>query len=171
VVSCSNFQTPESISSCSELHFILVIFTELVSDKGVRIAALNDIEMSFSQHFDEVTDRIASHENVSLQDLDIISSAGERWSSRLFVAHMEDRGVAGQLFEADAVVVTDEVPGNARPLLPATRARVEATLLPALDRGAIPVVTGFLGASESGLLTTLGRGGTDLTAAVVGACL
>jgi aspartokinase len=69
------------------------------------------------------------------------------------------------------VLVTDEVSGNAKPLLLQTRARVNALLLPVLERGAVPVITGFFGSSQTGLLTTLGRGGTDLTAAVIGACV
>lgn len=67
--------------------------------------------------------------------------------------------------------MTDGIPGNSRPLLAETQARLEATVLPSLERGAIPVVTGFFGASAAGVLTTLGRGGTDLSAAVVGACV
>lgn len=122
-------------------------------------------------HFDEVCERIASLRSTELADVDVISSAGERWSSALLVALMAERGVDGQLFEGDSVVVTDGIVGNSRPLVAETRARLKATVLPSLERGCIPVVTGFFGASSSGVLTTLGRGGTDLSAAVVGACL
>ena len=122
-------------------------------------------------HFDEACERVASLRAAEPLDIDRISSAGERWSSALLVALMSDRGVDSEVFEGDAVVVTDGVPGNSRPLLAETQSRLEATVLPSLERGAIPVVTGFFGASAAGVLTTLGRGGTDLSAAVVGACL
>lgn len=144
---------------------------ELVDDHSIRIAAQHHIDLSFAVHFDEICERIASHKVASDREMDAISSAGERWSAHLINAHMEDRGVLGQLFEADTLIVTDEISGNARPLLPQTKARVEVMLLPALERGAIPIITGFFGASEKGLLTTLGRGGTDLSAAIIGACV
>lgn len=144
---------------------------ELCTERDIRIATLHHVDRSFAIHFDEVTERIASHKAASNRDMDAISSAGERWSAHLLAAHLEDRGIDGQLFEADEVLVTDEVSGNAKPLLLQTRARVNALLLPVLERGAVPVITGFFGSSQTGLLTTLGRGGTDLTAAVIGACV
>ena len=84
---------------------------------------------------------------------------------------LQDQGYDSPLFESDTIIVTDDVSGNARPILDATRRRVAERLLPSLDRGALPVVTGFFGASETGKLTTLGRGGSDLTAAVLGYCV
>ena len=67
--------------------------------------------------------------------------------------------------------MTDGVAGNARPLLELTRTRALARLRPLLDRGALPIVTGFFGAGRDGRLTTLGRGGSDLSAAVIGSVL
>jgi len=69
------------------------------------------------------------------------------------------------------LIVTDDTFQNAAPLLEATRARVSARLAPLLDEGIIPVVTGFIGATEDGVTTTLGRGGSDYTAAILGDCL
>ena len=86
-------------------------------------------------------------------------------------SYLQDQGYDAPLFESDAIIVTDDVSGNARPILDATRRRVAEHLLPALERGGVPVVTGYFGASETGKLTTLGRGGSDLTAAVMGYCI
>lgn len=102
---------------------------------------------------------------------DCISSVGERWSSALLTGRLRSTGRRATLFEADALIVTDEESGNARPILDASRARVQATVVPAIEGGAIAVVPGFMGVSVSGKLTTLGRGGSDLTAAVLGHCV
>lgn len=100
---------------------------------------------------------------------DVLSSLGERWSTKMMSCYMVgEMGRDAPFWEADALVVTDSVSGNASPILDATKARVRARVLPQLERGAIPLVTGFFGADASGKLTTLGRGGSDLSAAVLG---
>src|SRR5207245_3570159 len=61
--------------------------------------------------------------------------------------------------------------GGAEPLMDATRQKTRERLLPLIESGVIPVVTGFIGATEEGVLTTLGRGGSDYSASIVGAAL
>ena len=109
--------------------------------------------------------------NLQLPPQDCISSVGERWSSALLTGRLRSTGRPATLFEADTLIVTDEESGNARPILDASRDRVQATVVPAIAGGAIAVVPGFMGVSMSGKLTTLGRGGSDLTAAVLGHCV
>jgi len=86
-------------------------------------------------------------------------------------AYLEGAGIDAPLCPADELIVTDEVSGNAKPFLDETRQRVQRRVAPLLDRGAIVIVPGFYGVSLTGKLTTLGRGGSDLTAAVLGHCL
>jgi bifunctional aspartokinase / homoserine dehydrogenase 1 len=69
------------------------------------------------------------------------------------------------------VVVTDAVFGNAAPLMEPTREKARAKLLPHLDRGVLPVITGFNGATADGRPTTLGRGGSDFSASILAAAL
>jgi aspartate kinase len=69
------------------------------------------------------------------------------------------------------VIVTDPIHGNASPLMDATREKARAVLLPLLDRGILPVVTGFNGATLDGRPTTLGRGGSDFSASILAAAL
>src|SRR5438552_2238677 len=73
--------------------------------------------------------------------------------------------------DARRCTVTDESPGRATPDPAATAARTRAELAPLLDGGMIPVLGGYIGASAAGVTTTLGRGGSDYTAALVGAAL
>ncbi len=102
---------------------------------------------------------------------DLISSLGERLSAPLVAAALAVRGVASEAIEATELVVTDSYHGAAEPNMDLTRERCEARLHPLLYLGVIPVVTGFIGATEDGALTTLGRGGSDYSATILGAAL
>ena len=103
--------------------------------------------------------------------LDLVSGLGERMSVRLVAAALAELGVPAEPLEAGEFVVTNERFGAAEPLWDETRERTRARLLPLLERGVTPVITGFIGATASGVPTTLGRGGSDYSGAIVGACL
>ena len=102
---------------------------------------------------------------------DSISSLGERLSAPLVAAALTESRVRAEAVEATQLVVTDNCHGCADPLVAPTRQRCECRLRPILDRGVVPVVTGFIGATEGGTLTTLGRGGSDYSATILGAAL
>ena len=72
---------------------------------------------------------------------------------------------------AAELIVTDDEFGNANPLLDETREKARARLLPIIESGAIPIVTGFNGATEDGRPTTLGRGGSDFSASILASVL
>jgi aspartate kinase len=103
--------------------------------------------------------------------LDAVASLGERMAVRLLAAVVENGGAPAQYVEATRLVVTDDNYLSAHPDTEATQAATRAVLNPLLDEGIVPVVTGFIGATRSGTTTTLGRGGSDYTAALLGAAL
>jgi aspartate kinase len=103
--------------------------------------------------------------------LDAISGMGERLSIHIVAATLRARGIPAEAIDATELVVTTGDFGNAVPLQPQTRLRSQARLKPLLESGVIPVVTGFIGATESGATTTLGRGGSDYSGAILGAAL
>lgn len=103
--------------------------------------------------------------------LDRAMSFGERMSVRLLAAALRHDGIPAAAFDATDLIVTDRRHLDAAPDLPATRARVQAAIPPRLDAGEVPVITGFIGATPEGVTTTLGRGGSDLSAGVIAACL
>ena len=103
--------------------------------------------------------------------LDAISSLGERLSAPMVAAALVEAGARSESVEATELIVTDAVHGGADPLMDITRERSEARLRPLLDQGVIPVVTGFIGATKDKILTTLGRGGSDYSATILGAAL
>ncbi len=103
--------------------------------------------------------------------LDMVSSLGERFSSRILAAALEVRGISAKAIDATEIVVTDNRFGNANPIMELTCQRTRERLEPLVEAGIVPVVTGFIGATEDGITTTLGRGGSDYTAAILGSCL
>jgi len=102
---------------------------------------------------------------------DSITGLGERLSVLLVAAALADSGMSCTAIEATELVVTNACHGSADPVMELTRARSEARLRPLLQQGVTPVVTGFIGATPDGILTTLGRGGSDYSATILGAAL
>lgn len=99
---------------------------------------------------------------------DLIVSFGERLSAPMVAAAIEDTGRrAKALSGAEAGITTDASFGEAYPDFTATRRKIKRILSPLLLEGVFPVVTGFIGATPSGEITTLGRGGSDYTATIL----
>lgn len=113
---------------------------------------------------------ILLHE-LTLRARDSISSLGERLSAPLIAAALAGSGVPSESVESSHLIVTNSNHGAADPWMDLTMERCESRLRPLLQQGVVPVVTGFIGATAEGVLTTLGRGGSDYSASIVGAAL
>ncbi|MEZ4667170.1 MAG: aspartate kinase [Anaerolineae bacterium] len=100
---------------------------------------------------------------------DSIVSYGERLSSRLVSAALQSRNIKSAPFDAGEFLVTDNRFQNAVPLWEETQAHVDNKLMPVLADGVVPVITGFIGATRTGVITTLGRGGSDYSGAIFAA--
>ncbi len=107
---------------------------------------------------------------ITPRGLDAITSLGERINARVVSALLRRMGLNSQAVDATDLIVSDSNFQNAAPFMDATRKRVQKFLLPILTQGIIPVVTGFIAANEDGVTTTLGRGGSDYTASILGVC-
>lgn len=105
------------------------------------------------------------------RSVDEALAIGERLSATLMAAYLESVGTAALAVNAKDVVVTDNVFGNASPLMDLTREKAAKTLAPKLLGGVLPVVTGFNGATIDGKPTTLGRGGSDFSASILASAL
>lgn len=103
--------------------------------------------------------------------LDEVSSLGERLSAPVVAEALKELGVRSQSIEATELIVTDAFHGGAEPQMELTRERAQGRLRPLLAQGIVPVVTGFIGATVDGKLTTLGRGGSDYSATILGAAM
>lgn len=105
------------------------------------------------------------------RSVDEAIAIGERLSASLLAAFLQAEGVKSLAVNAAELIVTDDCFGEASPLLPQTRTRVHERLLPQLEQGVLPVITGFNGATADGRPTTLGRGGSDFSASIMASVL
>jgi aspartate kinase len=123
---------------------------------------------------DDVTSlvaRAAGDEHTETWVLDAILAAGELMASRLVAHAFEALGIQAAWVDPRQLLVTDSAHGAATVEHPATAERLERQVRPLVGRGRVPVIGGFVGASHDGRTTTLGRGGSDVTAAVLGILL
>ena len=132
----------------------------------------------FAEHLAEVLEelRVLYSAVFSLAELtprtrDAMAAAGERLSSELVAETLASQGLRAETIDARTVIITDDAFGGAGPLLEEISARLGLKLKPMLGTGLLPVIGGYMGATKDGVTTTLGRGGADATAALVGAVL
>ncbi|HEV7766671.1 MAG TPA: lysine-sensitive aspartokinase 3 [Thermoanaerobaculia bacterium] len=102
---------------------------------------------------------------------DKVMSIGEKLSSVLFAYSMMMRKLPGEHVHSEEVIWTDDNFGGATPDMDRTREHARRVLIPLLERNHIPVMGGFIGRTKSGATTTLGRNGSDYSAAIVGAAI
>ena len=102
---------------------------------------------------------------------DAVVCFGEQLSANILAAVLRKRDAAAQAINATELIVTDDNFGAATPLMEKTQLRLQQQVKPLLKDGVIPVITGYIAATEQGVPTTLGRSGSDYTATIVAACL
>jgi aspartate kinase len=120
---------------------------------------------------DKLLAAVASEKALTARAQDSLLGAGESLSSRLVDSALRSAGVNAVLVDARECIVTDAAHTRATPLWDETNERLQAVVVPLLESGRVPVMGGFVGATRDGIPTTLGRGGSDFTAAIVGASL
>ena len=103
---------------------------------------------------------------------DLVIGYGERLSAPILQGVLEDLDMKSQsLTGGEAGIVTDDHFGGAEPLMNVTTLEVRQVMDPLLEKGVVPVVTGFIANTQDGIHTTLGRGGSDFTASIIGAAM
>lgn len=137
-------------------------------------SAPRGLEAMIGERFDDLGDLLRGAfllRECSPRTRDGILSYGERLSSQIVAAALVEAGVEAEAHDARQTIVTDDAFGRARVDPEATRDRLRAALLEKAQGGVTPVVTGFIAATPEGQTTTLGRGGSDYTAALIGAAV
>jgi bifunctional aspartokinase / homoserine dehydrogenase 1 len=114
-------------------------------------------------------DSIAVLGELTARGSDAVAAFGEQLSADVLAALLRDRGITAQSVSAAELIVTDAAFGRATPLAAPTSRCLRERLVPLFDQGILPVITGYIAATEQGVITTLGRGGSDYTAAIIGA--
>ena len=147
-----------------------IVAGQLIED-GVERAALGRLLDEKLREFERLCQSIYVLGELTPRGLDVVSSLGEQMAAPLLAAVLRHQGVDAEAVDAREIIVTDDTYGSANPLLKETCPRVNERLRPLLEAGKVPVVTGYIAATRDGVTTTLGRGGSDYSAAILGACL
>ncbi|NPV76914.1 MAG: aspartate kinase [Anaerolineae bacterium] len=142
----------------------------LIHDKAVRQIVKTEINDIISQVIN-LCKAIAVLGEATPRVMDTIASSGERMCVRLLAAAIQSAGIPAQAVEATRLIRTDDHYTDAHPDFAKTQQMTRAVLTPILEKGTVPVITGFIAATENGNITTLGRGGSDYSAALIGASL
>src|SRR6201994_1402863 len=129
-----------------------------------------ELESDFNG-LDELLRGVVAVGELTARTTDTISGFGERVSSKIAAAAFAQRGIDATHVDSRPCVVTDANFGKAVPQFEETNARLVEIVKPLLERGRVPVMGGFIGSTREGIATTLGRGGSDFSAAIVGAGL
>ena len=139
---------------------------DLLDEK--RVARLHPaIHLEFDA-LDDLLRGIAAVGELTARTNDLVVSFGERLSSRMVAAAFEQRGLNGTHVDARTCIITDSHYGKAAPQEAAIEAKLHEHVLPLIVAGKTPVMGGFIASNTEGITTTLGRGGSDYTAALVG---
>ena len=137
------------------------------ADQGPVLAKLHDV----IDEFERIASGMALLGERPPRSVDEAVATGEWLSVILVSEYLRASGTPSAAVNARDVVVTDAVFGNASPLMDPTRAKAQAVIQPLLEKGLLPVITGFNGATADGRPTTLGRGGSDFSASILSAAL
>ncbi|MYD39970.1 MAG: aspartate kinase [Chloroflexi bacterium] len=146
------------------------VINQLVASPAAREEALEPLRDLLRQQL-ELCDAVRILGEASPRITDAIVSFGERLSSRVIAAALRERGVDALQVDSHTCIVTDNNFQQAEPLWAETEARLRRQLLPAYEAGRALIITGFIGATPDGTVTTLGRGGSDFSASIFAACL
>jgi len=134
----------------------------------------NEISSEISVIFDELAslcEALSVLGFITARSLDAVAGMGERASSMLVAAAFRVRGIDAVHIDARKVMITDANFGKAEPQSDAIAVAARAIVAPLVHDAKVPVMGGFIGASVDGITTTLGRGGSDYSASLIGAAL
>ncbi|KAA6459286.1 lysine-sensitive aspartokinase 3 [Acidobacteria bacterium AB60] len=142
----------------------------LVKERASAVELINWIDQKFDQ-LDEILRGLAAILELTPRISDLIVSYGERLSSRMIAAAFQERGINAAHVDARDVIVTDSHFQKATPIDTAIEKRAEEKIRPLVNEGKVPVLGGFIASNEAGITTTLGRGGSDFTGALIGGAM
>ncbi|RJS80115.1 aspartate kinase [Candidatus Bathyarchaeota archaeon] len=142
-----------------------------IRDPNIRREVSDALRRTLDE-LEKVLTGIAYVGELTPKSRDYVLSFGEKLSTRIAWGTLRDAGLNAQYFTGgSAGIVTDSNFGEAKPLMNVTKHQVKSRIEPLLEEGVVPVITGYIAATPEGVTTTLGRGGSDYTATIIGAAL
>jgi aspartokinase/homoserine dehydrogenase 1 len=163
------FADGKSVQAQREAEFVLQFHLDVLRDLRLEdeevVRVCHDLQLLGRDLLYEVSAQGCASAGAEL--FDRLASYGERFSARLFAAALEKSGVAAVPVASSDFVLTCDTFRDAQPHLDQTKLRGRDILLPLLEDGIVPVVTGFIGATPDGRITTLGRNSSDFSGAII----
>ncbi|TFG05143.1 MAG: aspartate kinase [Promethearchaeota archaeon] len=158
-----HFDIEERIEHVKERHLILI--NQVIMDENLRQDAINFIETSLKR----LKNTLYGVWEIGLatRSIDFILSFGERLSTYIYYTYLRERGEKVEYFSGETLIYTNGMFNNALPLFNLTEKTIQDKIEPVLQKDTFPVVTGYISANQEGHITTLGRGGSDLTATLM----
>ena len=160
---------PKLVKQLFEKH--KAVADELVDNNKNQHPELLHVLSKYLDRFEGLCSDLSLSHDLTPRLLDSISSMGEQLAAPLVSAAIVSQGNQSQAVDATELIVTTDKFGGAEPLMDETKERTCKRLNQIVNRGDIPVVTGFIGATTAGVLTTLGRGGSDYSASILASVL
>lgn len=161
-------------SAVSLLNGLLERHVAILENLIEKRSTIQMLILDIKKRFDELKtlcQGIAILGELTDRSLDSIASLGERLSSQIIAEAMSERGMKAALVDARSVLITDDHFCTAAPLFDKVQQKAQEIILPALQEDTVVVTQGFIGSTVKGVTTTLGRGGSDYSAAILGAAL
>jgi aspartate kinase len=158
----------EIVETLRSKHYLAA--RELLAAQDEHPVVVDPIDQRLAE-FAMLCDALAVLGEASPRALDAVSSLGERMSVHVLAGALRAIGTPALPVDAVEIVRTDDAFQSAAPEMIETRRLAQDMLAPMLAEGIVPVVTGFIGATSEGVVTTLGRGGSDYSAAIIGAAM
>jgi len=156
------------VEALRERH--LTVATQLLGNSSDATDVMGELSATFDE-LAALAEALSVLGHSTNRSLDTIAAKGELLSSTLVVAAFRNRGIAAELVDPASVMITSDQFGRAEPRTDRIAERASQVIRPLLAQGSVPVIGGFVGATEHGIITTLGRGGSDYSAALLGAAL
>lgn len=157
-------QIKSHIGSIRQIHQSLV--NSLFSDREIKSTVMNYVDEQLRK-----VEEVVRRGNLTPSDMDELVSFGEIISSYIIAQALQANGINAEQVIANRIIVTDDNFMQAEFLSEETERNARSILRPLLQRGTVPIITGFIGSTIEGQTTTLGRGGSDYSASIIGYCL
>jgi len=161
-------ELPKKLRAFRDQHVRAIMGAITEAKTRARLLALTE---RFTEELTRILTGMSFLGEATPRALDAVVSFGERLLVEILAGVLTERGAKAKALNAQRLIITDDRFGAATPLKDITARKCRRAILPLVKRGVIPVITGFLSGTREGIPTTLGRGGSDYSAALIGAAI
>lgn len=167
-------QTGDEAAALALIGTLFARHAQILADLIQDPARTEQLQVKFAQYrtaLETMVKGIAILRELTLRSQDAVCAFGERLSSSLVAAGLQEAGVDAVWLDTKDFMITDDNFGAAQPLMNEVAKRLQQIALPLIERGTVPVTQGFIGVTTGGAPTTMGRESSDFSASIIGAAM